>query len=121
MKKSQSQWHSIKDVTNNFQRRKIIFMKKTDELRSEFNCNIYILKQRNKNLFNYTFKDESFWSLSLTEIVSDLKICKIRVILKQKDIHWLVSQNKTLNLCSVKIKRDKTISWWELRTFRLKT
>lgn len=65
-----------KDVTDNFQRRKIAFMGKADELRSEFACDIYVLGRRNRKLFNYTSKELSrdgpSWPLSLIEVVNSV-------------------------------------------------
>ena len=55
---------------NNFQRRKITFMEKVDELTSEFGCDICVLGRRNGKLFNYTSRDGPSWLLSLTEVVS---------------------------------------------------
>jgi hypothetical protein len=57
-------------VTDNFRRRKITFIEKADELRSEFGCDIYVLGRRNGKLFNYTSRDGPSWPLSLTEVVS---------------------------------------------------
>jgi hypothetical protein len=45
-------------------------MEKADELRSEFDCDIYVLGRRNGKLFNYTSRDGPSWPLSLTEVVS---------------------------------------------------
>jgi hypothetical protein len=74
MEKVRSQQRSTKGVTDNFRRRKITFMEKADELRSEFGCDIYVLGRRNGKLFNYTSKGSSrdgpSWPLSLTEVVS---------------------------------------------------
>jgi hypothetical protein len=74
MEKPQSQRRSTKGVTDNFRRRKITFIEKADELRSEFGCDIYVLGRRNGKLFDYTSRDRSrdgpSWPLSLTEVVS---------------------------------------------------
>jgi len=51
-------------------------MEKADELRSEFDCDIYVLGRRNGKLFNYTSKGLSrngpSWLLNLTEVVSSV-------------------------------------------------
>ncbi|PMD66297.1 uncharacterized protein K444DRAFT_517953, partial [Hyaloscypha bicolor E] len=57
---------------DNFRRRKITFIEKADELRSEFGYNIYVLGQRNGKLFNYISRNRSrdrpSWLLSLIEV-----------------------------------------------------
>ncbi|PMD62553.1 uncharacterized protein K444DRAFT_525224, partial [Hyaloscypha bicolor E] len=59
---------------DNFRRRKITFMEKADELRSEFGYDIYVLGRRNGKLFNYISRDRSrdrpSWPLSLIEVIS---------------------------------------------------
>ncbi|PMD51123.1 uncharacterized protein K444DRAFT_544809, partial [Hyaloscypha bicolor E] len=55
---------------DNFRRRKITFMEKADELRSEFGYNIYVLGRRNGKLFNYISRDRPSWPLSLIEVIS---------------------------------------------------
>jgi hypothetical protein len=77
MEKLRSQWRLTKGVTDNFRRRKITFMEKADELRSEFGCDIYVLGQRNGKLFNYTSREElsrdgPSWPLSLIEVMSSI-------------------------------------------------
>lgn len=76
MEKPRFQGRSTKRVTDNFRRRKITFMEKADELRSEFGCDIYILGRRNGKLFNYTSRDGPFWPLSLTEVVSGVLLIR---------------------------------------------
>jgi len=80
MEKVRSQQRSTKGVTDNFRRRKITFMEKADELRSEFGCDIYVLGRRNGKLFNYTSKESSrdgpSWPLSLTEVVSSVLLIR---------------------------------------------
>ncbi|PMD49856.1 uncharacterized protein K444DRAFT_604812 [Hyaloscypha bicolor E] len=68
MEEPRSQWRSTKGVIDNFRRRKITFMEKADELRSEFGYNIYVLGRRNGKLFNYISRDRPSWPLSLTEV-----------------------------------------------------
>lgn len=70
---AQSPPRSTKGVSENFRRRKdITFMEKADELRSEFDSEVYVLVRRNGRLFNYASRDGPSWPFSLIEVVSGL-------------------------------------------------
>jgi hypothetical protein len=45
-------------------------MEKINELKSEFDYNIYVLGRKNGRLFNYIFRNRFSWPLNLTEIVN---------------------------------------------------